>query len=182
MNREFQHRNLPMLLLRSRESVMRYFRPSLKANGLTEQQWRVIRVLNEHGEMETGRIAEESCILAPSLSGVLERMERGGLIVRHRLSTDQRKVYVDLTPHSKKLVRQISQGIEARYQQLEALLGQADLLAVYGLLDKLIDLPLPTDEAEPVVRTPLGQAGDNPSPAPKKRAARGKPHKTKTPA
>lgn len=144
-----------MLLLRARESVMRYFRPALKQHGLTEQQWRVIRVLNEHGEMETGRIADESCILAPSLSGVLERMERSGLIVRHRLSTDQRKVYVDLTAHSKKLVRQISKSIEARYVELEALMGQDDLLAAYGLLDKLIDLPLPTEEAAPVVRMPL---------------------------
>lgn len=161
-----------MLLLRARESVMRYFRPSLKAHGLTEQQWRVIRVLNEHGEMETGRIAEESCILAPSLSGVLERMERSGLIVRHRLSTDQRKVYVDLTPHSKKLVRQISKGIEARYQQLEALLGQDDLLAVYGLLDKLINLPLPAEEASPVVRLPLNQAAEDPAPRKRQRAGK----------
>lgn len=157
-----------MLLLRGRESVMRYFRPSLKLHGLTEQQWRVIRVLNEHGEMETGRVAEESCILAPSLSGVLERMERDGLIVRHRLSTDQRKVYVDLTAHSKKLVRQISKSIEARYQQLEALLGQEDLLAVYGLLDKLIDLPLPAEEAAPVVRLPLNPAAPD-APARKRR-------------
>ncbi len=157
-----------MLLLRGRESVMRYFRPSLKLHGLTEQQWRVIRVLNEHGEMETGRVAEESCILAPSLSGVLERMERDGLIVRHRLSTDQRKVYVDLTAHSKKLVRQISKSIEARYQQLEALLGQEDLLAVYGLLDKLIDLPLPAEEAAPVVRLPLNSAAPD-APARKRR-------------
>lgn len=170
MNRQFQHRNLAMLLLRARESVMRYFRPTLKLHGLTEQQWRVIRVLNEYGEMETGRIADESCILAPSLSGVLERMERSGLIVRHRLSTDQRKVYVDLTAHSKKLVRQISKSIEARYQELEALMGQDDLLTAYALLDKLIDLPLPTEDAAPVVRMPLNP-GANGAAAPKRRAS-----------
>jgi len=122
---------------------MRYFLPSLKQHGLTEQQWRVIRVLNEHGKMETGRIAEEACILAPSLSGVLERMQANGLIVRHRPLSDQRKVYVNLTAHSKRLVEQISPGIEARYQQLEQLLSQQDLLTLYALLDRLIELPRP---------------------------------------
>jgi len=179
MNRQFQHRNLPMLLLRARESVMRYFRPTLKQQGLTEQQWRVIRVLNEHGEMETGRIAEESCILAPSLSGVLERMERDGLIVRHRLSTDQRKVYVDLTAHSKKLVRQISKSIESRYLELETLMGQTDLLAAYALLDKLIDLPLPPEGDAPVVRMPLTPSASSETSKPaRKRGATKKPKTT----
>jgi len=127
---------------------MRYFLPSLKQHGLTEQQWRVIRVLNEHGKMETGRIAEEACILAPSLSGVLERMQANGLIVRHRPLSDQRKVYVNLTEHSKRLVEQISPSIEARYQQLEQLLNHEDLLTLYALLDKLIELPRPNKPPE----------------------------------
>ncbi|MGM3243097.1 hypothetical protein ACS2VP_27140, partial [Bacillus cereus group sp. Bc237] len=38
-------RSLPMALLRSRESVMVRFRPMLRAHGLTEQQWRVLRAM-----------------------------------------------------------------------------------------------------------------------------------------
>jgi homoprotocatechuate degradation regulator HpaR len=155
MSNKFQHRNLPMLLLQARESVMRYFRRSLKQHGLTEQQWRVIRVLNESGEMETGKIAELTCILAPSLSGVLDRMERDELIVRYRLSTDQRKVFVDLTARGKDLVSDISQSIEVQYAALEELLGQKQLLAAYALLDSLAALPEPPPEnaAPAVVRT-----------------------------
>jgi len=172
-----------MLLLRARESVMRYFRGSLKAHGLTEQQWRVIRVLNESGELETGRVAEESCILAPSLSGVLDRMEKSGLIVRHRLSSDQRKVYVDLTPRSKKLVSDISRSIEVQYGVLEGLLGQQDLLAAYALLDRLIALPSPGESRGAVVRTRLAKAPARPvrkaarQPAPGRAKATG-PRKT----
>ncbi|MDY7579275.1 homoprotocatechuate degradation operon regulator HpaR [Herbaspirillum sp. RTI4] len=151
MSNKFQHRNLPMLLLQSRESVMRYFRKSLKLQGLTEQQWRVIRVLNEFGELETGKIAEETCIIAPSLSGVLERMERDDLIVRHRLSSDQRKVFVDLTPRSRELVSNISRSIDVQYEELERELGQERLLSIYSLLDQLIALPDPAETK--VVRT-----------------------------
>ena len=40
-------RSLPMQLLRAREAVMQRFRPMLHQHGVTEQQWRVIRVLVE---------------------------------------------------------------------------------------------------------------------------------------
>ena len=43
------HRNLPLLLLQARERVIAQFRPILKAHGLTEQQWRVLRALVDAG-------------------------------------------------------------------------------------------------------------------------------------
>ncbi|MDO9215991.1 MAG: homoprotocatechuate degradation operon regulator HpaR, partial [Lacisediminimonas sp.] len=44
-DRVFQRRNLPHLLLQAREALMTRFRPFLNANGITEQQWRIIRSL-----------------------------------------------------------------------------------------------------------------------------------------
>ena len=90
----FAHRNLPRLLLQAREAVMQHTRPSLREHGLSDQQWRVLRVLGEHarepGGIETGRIAREAFLLGPSLTGVLTRMERDGLIARERCSQDAR--------------------------------------------------------------------------------------------
>ena len=45
------HRNLPLLLLQAREAVFARFRPLLNAVGLTEQQWRVVRALLDHGPL-----------------------------------------------------------------------------------------------------------------------------------
>ena len=58
----FAHRNLPLLLLRAREAVMQHRRPSLRAQGLSDQQWRVLRVLREHADegLETGQLAERA--------------------------------------------------------------------------------------------------------------------------
>jgi homoprotocatechuate degradation regulator HpaR len=156
---KFEHRNLPMLLLQARESVMRYFRPHLKQYGLTEQQWRVIRTLDEHGEMEAGRLAEVSSIVGPSLSGVLERMERDGLIIRFRVSTDQRKVFVELTAKSQDLVASMQKFIDKQYQVLEEMVGQEALISLYPLLDVLVALPDPAAGAEPVVRTRISPKG-----------------------
>ena len=72
----FVHRNLPRLLLQAREAVMTHTRPSLREHGLSDQQWRVLRVLAGYDAVETGRVAREAYVLGPSLTGVLARMER----------------------------------------------------------------------------------------------------------
>src|SRR5579883_3577127 len=77
--------SLPMALLRSREAVMRLFRPGLRKHGVTEQQWRILRALAHSGPMEVTELAEATFLLAPSLSRILATLEQRGLIVRTRV-------------------------------------------------------------------------------------------------
>jgi homoprotocatechuate degradation regulator HpaR len=139
----FVHRNLPRLLLQARESVMAHTRPSLREHGLSDQQWRVLRVLGEHGTVETGRVAREAYILGPSLTGVLARMERDGLIRRTRDPADQRRTVVEATAKGAKMVERLSTTIEDHYQWLEQSLGKQKLRQLYELLDQLIELEQP---------------------------------------
>lgn len=139
----FSHRNLPRLLLQAREAVMAHARPGLREHGLSDQQWRVLRVLGEHGVVETGRVAREAFILGPSLTGVLARMERDGLIRRARDSADQRRTVVQATAKGRQLVEQLSRSIEAHYAWMEKSLGKQKLTQLYQLLDELIALEEP---------------------------------------
>ncbi|WP_369806886.1 homoprotocatechuate degradation operon regulator HpaR [Limnohabitans sp. B9-3] len=148
----FVHRNLPRLLLQAREAVMTHTRPSLRDQGLSDQQWRVLRVLGEdHGNggtgVETGRIAREAFIIGPSLSGVLTRMERDGLIQRARATHDQRRTVVQATELGLARVATLSTTIEAHYQWMEQHMGKAKLQALYELLDEVISLEAPADSA-----------------------------------
>ena len=136
----FAHRNLPRLLLQARESLMAHTRPSLREHGLSDQQWRVLRVLGEHGTLETGRVAREATILGPSLTGVLARMERDGLIRRERDPVDQRRTVVEATPKGLKMVDRMATAVEGHYQWLEQSLGKQKLARLYELLDELIAL------------------------------------------
>ena len=144
----FKHRNLPRLLLQAREAVMAHTRPSLRAHGLSDQQWRVLRVLGEHGTVETGRVAREAYILGPSLTGVLSRMERDGLIERERDPADQRRTVVRATARGKRLVVKLSSTVEAHYQWMEQSIGKGRLDQLYALLDLVIALDTPGDDAD----------------------------------
>lgn len=146
-NTPFVHRNLPRLLLEAREAVMAHTRPSLRAHGLSDQQWRVLRVLGEHaqlaGGVETGRVAREAFLLGPSLTGVLTRMERDGLISRARCPQDARRTVVRATAAGLALVHSLSETIEAHYGWMEEQLGKARLEQLYALLDDVIALERP---------------------------------------
>ncbi|WP_431274465.1 homoprotocatechuate degradation operon regulator HpaR [Variovorax ureilyticus] len=143
MSTTFTHRNLPRLLLQAREAVMAHTRPSLREHELSDQQWRVLRVLGEHGAVETGRVAREAFILGPSLTGVLARMERDGLITRSRDPEDQRCTVIEATPRGRTLVKRLSVSIEAHYKWMEESLGKEKLTHLYALLDELIALEQP---------------------------------------
>jgi len=136
----FTHRNLPRLLLQAREAVMAHTRPALRQYALSDQQWRVLRVLGEFGTIETGLVAREAFILGPSLSGVLARMERDGLVLRERDPADQRRTFVKATAKGRSLVKKLSATIEEHYQQMETVLGKQKLAELYELLDALIDM------------------------------------------
>jgi homoprotocatechuate degradation regulator HpaR len=132
------HRNLPMLLLRAREKMMERFRPLITAHGLTEQQWRVVRALHEHGPMEPRQISDICTISSPSMAGVLARMEAIDLITKERFTDDQRRVLVSLTVTSVQLVDALTKDLEKRYAELESLVGSEVVARVYRAIDDLL--------------------------------------------
>ena len=134
----FAHRNLPLLLLQARERVLARFRPLLNANGLTEQQWRILRGLYEAGPLEPREIGRHFQISSPSLTGVLARMDELGLVKRERMEHDQRRQLVSLTPRSRALIARMVPRIEARYRELQAELGVPVTRELYALLDQVV--------------------------------------------
>ncbi|AOZ00046.1 homoprotocatechuate degradation operon regulator, HpaR [Cupriavidus sp. USMAHM13] len=134
----FRHRNLPHLLLQARETLMAGFRPILRQYGVTEQQWRLMRTLNEQGEMEPNQLADACLILSPSLTRMLSSMEEAGLIHRSRSTTDQRRQLISLTDLCRNLVAEMEPLIDRRYGELEQLVGADRLAKVYAAVDEML--------------------------------------------
>ncbi|NVH63515.1 homoprotocatechuate degradation operon regulator HpaR [Pseudomonas simiae] len=129
--------SLTLTLLQAREAAMSFFRPSLNEHGLTEQQWRIIRILEQYGELEIYQLAELACILKPSMTGVLVRMETAGMVHRRKAEQDQRRVLVTLADKGKASFESMSQCMETNYQRLQDQLGEEKLQTLLGLLDDL---------------------------------------------
>ncbi|MEX5502567.1 homoprotocatechuate degradation operon regulator HpaR [Pseudomonas putida] len=129
--------SLTLSLLQAREAAMAFFRPLLNEHDLTEQQWRVIRILKQQGELENYQLAELACILKPSMTGVLGRLERDGLVRRQKAAQDQRRVFVSLTEGGEACFASMKEGMEANYQRIQAQFGEEKLQQLMGLLNDL---------------------------------------------
>lgn len=128
---------------------MARFRPILREHGITEQQWRVLRTLNDTGDMEPNQLADACLILSPSLTRMLAAMEQSEMIVRTKSSVDQRRQVISLTPKSRQFLADVEPQVDAEYARIEAQLGRARLDALYAAIDESIHVM--------ETRTPMGR-------------------------
>lgn len=134
------HESLTIALLQARETAMGFFRPILKSHNLTEQQWRIIRVLADGQSIDFHELSCKTCISRPSLTGILTRMERDRLILRLKPISDQRKLYISLTPDGKLLYEKARLQVEEGYQAIEQAFSSEKMTQLTLLLDELIAL------------------------------------------
>jgi homoprotocatechuate degradation regulator HpaR len=137
--RPFQ-RSLPMQLMLAREAVMQRFRPHLNAQGLTDQQWRIVRALNEGEGMDIAALGRACCLHTASLSRILPNLEAEGLVSRKANTQDQRRVSVSLTARGRKLFEAVAPQSEAIYAQLAQEIGAQRMEQIYRLLDDVIGI------------------------------------------
>lgn len=131
--------SLPLQLLKAREAAMAHFRPMLRRHGLTEQQWRVIRVLASAGALDGRELARRCFLLAPSLTRIVQHCETTGLVKRGAHQSDQRRVLFELTARGRALFDTVAPDSERLYRGIEAQFGTSKLRALYRLLAEFSD-------------------------------------------
>lgn len=131
-------RSLPIALIRAREGVMSPIRVMLAQTGITEQQWRVLRVLSEYGPLDTSTLANRASLLFPSLTRIATTLRNKGLITQNRDAEDRRRQIIEITeagqkiiddysPQSALIVAEFKRTLgEDKYEQLLDLLAQLD--------------------------------------------------------
>jgi homoprotocatechuate degradation regulator HpaR len=130
-------RSLAIALTRARESVVSRFRPLLAENGMSEQQWRVLRVLEEESPLDASCVAARACILAPSLTRMIRSLEDRHFVKRMRDADDGRRSLLSITAGGRAFIASLAPA---------ALAINADLRSRYGaqrwedLIDMLNDL------------------------------------------
>lgn len=135
---------LPIALLRTREAVMARFRPHLAKHGVTEQQWRVIRAVQQQPRIDATTLSHRSCILMPSLSRMLKNLETNGLVRRQKVEGDLRRQIISLTSKGEELFARVAPGSEAIYAEIENEFGKREISELILMLKELrrrLELP-----------------------------------------
>ena len=135
-------RSLPIALLRARETVMAPLREMLVASGVSEQKWRILRVLDESGPMDQSLLAEQACLQLPSLTRILRTMEAQGQIARHVDTADRRRSIVSITQAGRGIIARHAPDSVAFFAELEQRYGPERLQELLDLLTDLNKLDL----------------------------------------
>jgi homoprotocatechuate degradation regulator HpaR len=129
----FRH-SLAGRLLAAREAVMAPLRPILREAGVTEQQWRVLRVLIDVTAIDVSSLALAALLRLPSLTRILRELDERGLIAREGDRDDGRRIFVWITPRGRHLVDETTGATLALLDRYAASFGVERLRA---LIDEL---------------------------------------------
>jgi len=144
-----------MQLLRARDVVMQRFRPYLRKQGLTDQQGRILRVLAESDPLEMSELAVRTSIHPASLSRIVPRLHRRGIVSRWKVDADARRVVVAITKRGLTILEPVIHASERIYADLAAALGPGRWRELHRCLDLLIRLGGEDGEMAPAARRRL---------------------------
>lgn len=128
-------RSLPIALLRAREVVMEPIRDMLSRSGLSEQKWRVLRVIEEDGPLQQTEIADRACLLLSSLTRILGALEQDGFLERRVDNTDRRVSVVSITDQGRELIALHQEQSKRIFAEFRAELGNDKMELLLDLLD-----------------------------------------------
>jgi homoprotocatechuate degradation regulator HpaR len=128
---------LAIALLRAREAVMARVRPMLRAYGLTEQQWRVLRVLADVEAMEAAQLARQAFLLRPSLTRILKDLQARGLIQRASAGAGLKKSLLSIAPNGSELLARTTEQAILIQGEIERICGAETIAQLKRDLDAL---------------------------------------------
>jgi len=119
--------------------------------GLTGPQLSVMKLLETMGDLSLSSLSERIRAQNSTVTGIIDRMEREGLVVRERSTSDRRVVYIKLTQKGAALAKTIEvEPMEIFRTVLQALSKEdtKDLLRILGKLQKRVRALVPEENDE----------------------------------
>ncbi len=124
-------------IVRTGDQLQNRFGRLFREFGLTGSQYNVLRILRGEGRpMQCAEIAERMIQVVPAMTGLLDRLEKQGLVVRNRCTEDRRVIYVEPTAKALDLLKQLDQPVLELNRQLLGHLTRSELKELSRLLEK----------------------------------------------
>ena len=109
-----------------------------KAYVVTPPQWGVIALLHRNGAMTVGTISQMRGVDAPTVTGIIKRLEQNGLVERQHDREDRRVVKVQLTSEGENILRILTPAVEAFNQHMLQGLSEAEQRTLLENLQRII--------------------------------------------
>jgi DNA-binding MarR family transcriptional regulator len=128
------------LLGRASQAVSSEFQATLRRNGIQIPVWRVLASLSGTPDDTVTGLAETCLIQQPTMTKLLSRMVRDGLVLRNPDSRDRRMVRIQMTPKGEAMVASLL--VQARRHEanvlarLDGIEGETLKRVLRGLIER----------------------------------------------
>jgi MarR family 2-MHQ and catechol resistance regulon transcriptional repressor len=128
------------LLAECLQGFERFSGETVRRSGLTHAQFDIIATLGNTPGMTYKELGDKTLITKGTLTGVIERLESKGLVLRTRCLDDKRSFYVALSEEGQKVFAEVFPVVVEHGRQLFASYTDADFEAMDHSLRKLKQL------------------------------------------
>ena len=96
---------------------MRLVRASAVKEGLTLQQFGILRLLHLRGALQMNAFSDELRVSPPVITGIVDRLELKSLVERKANTTDRRRTDIALTDEGESMYRRIQSQYRRSLQE-----------------------------------------------------------------
>lgn len=126
-------------LLRIGSDLLTAFETILAKNGLSQGRFLTLIVMNRnpYEEVNPSFLAEKIGVRRPTMTGLLDKLERDGLIERRVYYRDRRKMGVGLTENGRRVLEEILPDYYRSIAKIMAVLTEKERMELIMLLGKV---------------------------------------------
>ena len=110
----------------------------LRSSATTPQQMITIMQVNTIGACKISKVADRMGVSAPTMTGLIDRLQRMGYVVRFRDKKDRRIIFVKVTKKGAKLVQELKETIQKRWEVILGYLSEGERTNYANILRKII--------------------------------------------
>ena len=131
--------HLAYLLSAAEQAVNRGLAEALAAEGVTVEQWRILRALSDGRGHSMGDLAGAVLMPHPTLPKAVDRLIEDALVYRRQDEVDRRRVVVFLADRGRELVRRLDEQADEHHHRIEAAYGAQRTERLMRELGRLVD-------------------------------------------
>lgn len=128
-----------LALARTADVIRRHFSHLVEAEGISEEQYNVLRILRGAGEegLPTLEIAARMIQQTPGITRLLDKLEKKRLVRRKRCSSDRRQVLCWITPDGLAILARLDGPADESNRESMKALTETEIRQLIGLLDRV---------------------------------------------
>lgn len=101
---------------------------------------KVADLVNRHGAMTAGQLAEVTGLTSGAITGIIDRLERTGFVTRQRDATDRRVVFIETVPEGAELLQRTFEPLSKAMDALDRTFTREELAVVERYMEAAISI------------------------------------------